>query len=61
MSMRTIAKKKSDGLTYVVVATKPTTTEKLQSFATRLGDAIDRVIFKTDISHLPVPPKNGGH
>lgn len=59
--MRTIATKRNDGLTYVTVATKPTVTEKVQSFTSKLGEAIDRVIFKSDLSHMPLPPKDGGH
>ena len=46
-----------EGLSYVEVSTKETKLEKIEKFATKAGKFIDKVLFSSDISHLPVPKK----
>ena len=54
--MRTIIVER-EGLSYVEVSTKETKLEKIEKFATKAGKFIDKVLFSSDISHLPVPKK----
>lgn len=56
MSLRTIIVNR-DGLQYVQVATQETKNEKIAKLASRAGAFIDRHLFSSDISHLPLPKK----
>jgi hypothetical protein len=55
--LRIVSKKGADGLDYVTVSTVETRREKFQRIATKVGEAIDRVVFYSgaDFAHYERP------